>query len=446
MPQLLTLGVLQSHTLSTTTATLAALASKARRAADAGVHLLLFPEAYLGGYPRNCNFDTSVGSRTDLGREQFLRYFHAAVDLGDTPAGAGDDWVDRKLPIARGEEHRGDGTRETLEGTARETGVFLVIGIIERAGGSLYCSVVYICPQLGCIGKRRKVMPTGSERLIWAQGSTSTLRAITTLIHGVKLTLAAAVCWESYMPLLRQSLYCQNINLYLAPTADARETWLPLMQTVAHEGRCFVLSANQCVRRENLPDWIEGASSAVQAPIKGEHNDTEQKPRRKSVVTKTEDNHEITWPLIAGKYTSSKPSLTNGTSPSLLRLSHISPDDQAVEEENMTLAANTSKSHILILPTSKSKQEVGASPTSVLDSASGENGKDLVCRGGSCIISPSGKVVKGPLWGSEDELLIASVDFEDCERGRLDLDVAGSYSRMDSFELKVKGLDLNPPP
>ena len=448
MPQSLTLGVSQSHTLSTTAATLSALASTARRAADVGIHLLLFPEAYLGGYPRTCDFGVSVGSRTDGGREQFLQYFHEAVDLGDTPAGAGDGWIEKKLVIARGEEYRGDGTREALEGFARETGVFLVIGLIERAGGSLYCSVVYICPQLGCIGKRRKVMPTGTERLVWAQGSTSTLRAVTTVINGVKLTLAAAVCWENYMPLLRQSLYCQNVNLYLAPTADARETWLPLMQTVAHEGRCFVLSANQCIRRKNLPSWIKGTSSALQANGEEENSVTEKKPRRRSVVTKTEDNHEITWPSITGKHMSSEAKLTNGNgaSPSPLRLSHIPTDNEAVEDDNKTLPIDAPKSHVLVLPSSESKRKSGALPNSASGPTSRGDGEDFVCRGGSCIISPTGKVLEGPLWELEDELLIATVDFEDCERGKFDLDVAGSYSRMDSFELKVKGLDLNPPP
>ncbi|KAK6433653.1 hypothetical protein LTR95_010162 [Oleoguttula sp. CCFEE 5521] len=382
-PQTLTLAVSQSRTLSTLSATLSALQATTQLAASKSVDLILFPEAYLGGYPRTCSFGAAVGARAAEGREQFLRYFQSAVDLGDTPRGAGDEWIDKELDVAKGKEYRGDGTREFLERVARETGVFIVTGLVEKAGGSLYCSVVYVCPHLGVLGKRRKVMPTGSERLIWAQGSPSTLRAVTTTIKGVKLRMAAAICWENYMPLLRYSLYSQNVNLYLAPTADARDTWFPLMRTVAAEGRAFVLSANQCMKRKHLPDWITGKTSGESKEVT-----SVAKPngRRRSTVTVKEDKHE------------------------------------------------------LVLPDT-------GSGSAIADDAADPADEEYVSRGGSCIIGPLGDVLKEPLWEIEDGgLHIVEADFEDCERGRLDLDVAGSYSRNDAFHLEVDGLDLDPAP
>ncbi|KKK18727.1 hypothetical protein P175DRAFT_0504949 [Aspergillus ochraceoroseus IBT 24754] len=345
MPQILKVAVSQSHTRQTRADTLSALEQTAQKAADQGVNILLFPEAYIGGYPRTCSFGSKFGFREQHGRDQFLEYFNAAADLGDTPSGAGDDWVEKKLPVAKGKQFRGDGTREFLEKVARETGMLIVVGVIERSGGSLYCSAVYVDPKRGVLGKRRKVMPTGTERLVWAQGSPSTLKAVTTEINGVRLTLAAAICWENYMPLLRQSLYSQNVNLYLAPTVDSRETWLPLMRTVALEGRAVVLSASQCGRYNQLPKWVT------------------QSPENKAA----------------------------GYDP-----------------------------------------EAFSSP------------------GGSCIVGPLGEVLAGPLWNVTDDdpdksLQVVEIDFEDCERGRLDLDLAGSYSRNE-FTLKVEGLDLNPPP
>ncbi|EAL89183.1 hypothetical protein KXV68_001053 [Aspergillus fumigatus] len=418
MPSKITVAVAQARTHKTTQATLSALSRIAHHARTRGVHLLLFPEAYLGGYPRTCSFGCAVGSRAPHGRDQFLAYFRSAIDLGDTPAGAGDDWVQRRLPVAEGRSERGDGTREEMERVARETGVFLVVGVIERAGGSLYCAVVYVDPLRGCIGKRRKVMPTGTERLIWAQGSPSTLKAVTTHLNGVPVTLAAAICWENYMPLLRQSLYAQNVNIYLAPTADARDTWLPLMRTIACEGRAFVLSANQCVRYNELPEWVTcppGPVPATQQLQTQALTQTRPAHRKKHSIT-AEGPHEIVWP-------------------------------EAEREK---------------------KVETGTEAPAAADGV--PHGDDFVSRGGSCIVSCLGEVLAGPIWevsaddapdstvtaraaGADtdgnavgDGLLVAEIDLEDCERGRLDMDVAGSYSRNDAFRLTVEGLDLSPPP
>jgi predicted amidohydrolase len=159
MAQSLKVAVSQSHTLSSTADTVSALEKTVRSAASKKADIILFPEAYLGGYPRTATFGAAVGARTTEGREQFLHYFKDAVDLGDTPEGAGSKWVRRELEQPQDGSVRGDGIREQLEKIAKETGVFIVTGLVERSGGTLYCGVVYVCPRLGFIGKRRKVMP-----------------------------------------------------------------------------------------------------------------------------------------------------------------------------------------------------------------------------------------------------------------------------------------------
>lgn len=159
---LIRLGTASPATQPTKEATLAAIAAIASRAAAQRIDILLLPEAYIGGYPRGTNFGARIGSRTDDGREEYARYYDAAADLGDTVgdggAGAGTKWLKKQLS-EDDDEVRGDGTREELERIASDSGVFIVTGLVEKAGGTLYCSVVYVCPKQGMLGKRRKVMP-----------------------------------------------------------------------------------------------------------------------------------------------------------------------------------------------------------------------------------------------------------------------------------------------
>ena len=93
-------------------------------------------------------------------------------------------------------------------------------------------------------------MPTGSERLVWGFGDGSTLPVYDTSLG----KLGAVICWENYMPLMRMAMYSKGIQLYCAPTADNRDSWLASMRHIALEGRCFVLSCNQFVRAKDYPD------------------------------------------------------------------------------------------------------------------------------------------------------------------------------------------------
>jgi nitrilase len=193
-------------------------------AAAGGAKLLVFPEAFVSGYPKGLDFGCRVGQRKPEGREDFRRYWESAIDV---PGPATD----------------------RLGTAARESGVHLVIGVIERDRGTLYCTVLFFSPNGDLLGKHRKLMPTASERLIWGFGDGSTLPVFDTP-HG---RLGAVICWENYMPLLRTAMYSKGITLYCAPTADDRPTWVPTMQHIALEGRCFVLSACQMNRRRDYP-------------------------------------------------------------------------------------------------------------------------------------------------------------------------------------------------
>jgi nitrilase len=213
------------------------VAAFSAQAARSGASLVLFPEALIGGYPRGSDFGTVVGSRTPAGREAFRCYYEAAIDLpGPELARLGEIAADHKL--------------------------YLVVGVIERDGGTLYCTAVFLAPSGEFLGKHRKLMPTAAERLIWGFGNGSTLPVFDTPLGRI----GAAICWENYMPLLRAAYYAKGIELYCAPTADGRDSWHSSMRHIATEGRCFVLSANLFARRSDYPE-VHGAVSKDQDEV-----------------------------------------------------------------------------------------------------------------------------------------------------------------------------------
>jgi nitrilase len=204
-------------------------------AASGGVRLIVFPEALLGGYPKGLDFGAVVGSRSDAGREMFARYFKGAI-------------------VCPGAE------TEMLAEWARRSGLHIVIGVVERDGGTLYCSSLLFSSEGGLVAKHRKLMPTGSERLIWGVGDGSTMQVVETEIGRIGM----AICWENYMPLYRQYLYEQGVQLWCAATVDAREMWQTSMRHIAYEGRCFVLSACQRLTKDDWPVDLREAGGVIE--------------------------------------------------------------------------------------------------------------------------------------------------------------------------------------
>ena len=217
--------------------TLDRVAARTAEAAKAGARLVVFPEAMIGGYPKGADFGARVGMRSDQGRLDFERYWNGAIEVPGSVA-------------------------DQLGALAGEYGVYLVIGVIERSGGTLYCTVLFFSSEGALIGRHRKVMPTAMERIIWGYGDGSTIPVLDTPLG----KLGAVICWENYMPLLRTAMYAQGIELYCAPTVDDREVWGSTIRHIAREGRCFVLSACQHARRRDYP--------ADYAPVQGDDPDT----------------------------------------------------------------------------------------------------------------------------------------------------------------------------
>lgn len=266
-----------------------------KKYAEKGSELIVFPESFIPGYPRGFTFGTSIGNRTKEGRKLYAEYYNNSVDVESEDL-------------------------KRLEKLAKSENVYLVIGVTEKENttGSLYCAMLYISPEKGLLGVHRKIKPTGSERIVWSEAGGESLVTFQTKIG----KLGGLICWENYMPLARMSMYQKGVEIYIAPTADARDEWVATMQHIALEGRCFVLGCNQYFTKAMYPE----------------------------------------------KY------------------------QKLVKDE-----------------------------------------PEEMCRGGSVIVSPLGKIIQGPLF-NQAGALIAELDMEDIKLSKLDFDVIGHYARGDIFE------------
>lgn len=197
-----------------------------RAAAKEKARLILFPEVLIPGYPRGLIFGTTVGGRTPEGRDLFLRYWENAIEVPGKETTQLANW-------------------------AKETKSFLVVGVTEKdkVSDTLYCSLLYFSPEGQLLHRHRKIKPTAAERIIWGEGDGSDLNVLDTSLGKI----GGLICWENYMPLARTALYQQGIEIYLAPTADCRDSWQATLTHIACEGRCFVLGCNQYLTVEHYP-------------------------------------------------------------------------------------------------------------------------------------------------------------------------------------------------
>ncbi|CAL8143120.1 unnamed protein product [Orchesella dallaii] len=210
--------------------TLDRLETIVKDASSKGVQLLVFPEAFLPGYPHGGDMGAAFGNHAMAGRKIYQIWHESAVEI---PGPA----------ITR------------LSKVAKDNNIFLVVGTIEKepTSSTLYCTVVFIKDNGEYLGKHRKLMPTNVERLMWGLGDGSTLP----IYDSPAGKVGAVICWENYMPLLRTTMYSKGIQIYCAPTADNGDNWQYTMRHIAMEGRCFVLGCNQFTRRYDYPPDTE---------------------------------------------------------------------------------------------------------------------------------------------------------------------------------------------
>ncbi|HXJ42493.1 MAG TPA: nitrilase-related carbon-nitrogen hydrolase [Bryobacteraceae bacterium] len=204
--------------------TLAKVRSLTERAAGSGATLVVFPEAFVGGYPKGIEFASRGGNRASEMQRLFRRYAEGAMEIP------------------------GPGT-EVLGSIARDCGVYLVIGVVEREGGTLYRTVMFFSPEGAVMGRSRSRTLTAGETQIWGQG----IEAPSPVFDTPLGRLGGPIGPEGEGPLAGAAVRRKGIQIYCVPTVDDREAWVASMRKLAFEGQCFVLSAGQFMRVADCP-------------------------------------------------------------------------------------------------------------------------------------------------------------------------------------------------
>lgn len=221
-------------------ATLSRVVDIISEVASAGAKLVMFPEAYVPGYP-TWIWRLRPGSDMALSGSIHAELLASAVDVA---AGHLD-------PICE---------------AARTHGVAVCLGLHEREGAysrsTLFNSYVIIGSDGTLLNHYRKMVPTNPERMVWGRGDASGLRVVDTEAGRV----GALICWGNFMPLSRYALYSQGVEIYLAPTWDSGDGWIGSMQHIAREGRCWVLSAATALQASDLPDDMPGREQLFSDP------------------------------------------------------------------------------------------------------------------------------------------------------------------------------------
>jgi nitrilase len=199
-------------------------------AAKSGASLVVFPEAFLSAYPDWVW--VLPPARKDLISELYRELLNNAVTVPGQAV-------------------------QRLCDAAKEAGVCVTVGVNERnseaSNASLYNTLVYIDRDGSLLGKHRKLIPTGGERLMWASGGGDTLVSFDTSLGKI----GGLICWENYMPLARTAMYAAGVQIYVAPTWDSSETWQIAMRHIAREGGMFVIGCAPGVKMSDIPDRYE---------------------------------------------------------------------------------------------------------------------------------------------------------------------------------------------